>query len=175
MSMPEYIPKAIQSFNNIKPFHYAPTPALYHTPQYGKKDPQTERVDSTKPLNIAEVKRLQKITGTFLFYARAGDCTMLPACVQLAAAQADPTTAALGAADILTRYTADVPAQRLVYKACNMILYIQSDASHQFMTDSRSVAGGLILPWKSRRQNYTNQWTTVSDQQTRSQCSSLCR
>jgi hypothetical protein len=65
---------------------------------------------------------------------------MLPACVQLAAAQADPTTAALGAAGRLT----GVPAQRLVYKACDMILYIQSDASHQSMTDSRSVAGRLF-------------------------------
>ena len=144
LSMPEYIPKAIQRFNNNKTFHHAPTPALYHPPEYGKKGPQTERVDSTRPLNTAEVKRLQEITGTFLFYARAVDCTMLPACVQLAAAQADPTTAALGAADRLIRYAAGVPAQRLVYKACDMILYIQSDASHQSITDSRSVAGGLF-------------------------------
>ena len=35
-------------------------------------------------------------------------------------------------------------AQRIVYKACDMVLYIQSDASHQSIRDSRSVAGGLF-------------------------------
>jgi hypothetical protein len=115
LSIPEYIAKTIQRLDNSKPFQHAPTPALYHPSKYEKKGSPTERVDSTRPLNAAEVKRLQEITGTFLLYVRAVDCTMLPAFVQLAAAQSDPATAALGgAADRLIRYAAGVPAQHLV-------------------------------------------------------------
>ncbi len=142
--MPDSIPKVLQRFNDNKEFHHATTPGVYHPPEYGQKGPQTERVDSTRPLNAAGIKRLQEIVGAFLFYARAVDCTMLPAVVQLAAAQAHPTAAVLGAADRLMRYAAGHPVQRLIYRACDMILYIQSDASHQSMSDSRSVAGGLF-------------------------------
>jgi hypothetical protein len=100
--------------------------------------------DSTRPLNAAEIKRLQEIVGAFLFYARAVNCTLMPAVVQLAATQAHPTAAVLEAADRLMRYAAGHPAQHLIYRACDMILYIRSDASHQSMSDSRSVAGGLF-------------------------------
>jgi hypothetical protein len=75
-------------------------------------------------MNAAEIiKRLQEIVGALLFYARAVDCTMLPAVVELATAQAHPTAAVLGAADRLMRYAAGHSAQRLIYRACDMILY----------------------------------------------------
>jgi hypothetical protein len=53
----------------------------------------TNPIDTTPKLTEAQTKQLQQVVGTFLFYARAADSTILHALNALAAAQATGTQA----------------------------------------------------------------------------------
>jgi hypothetical protein len=87
---------------------------------------------------------LQEIVGSFLFYARAVDCTMLTAVNHIASMQSNPTERVMEAAKRLLQYAAAYPQHKLVYHACDMVLHIQSDASFLTRSESRSVAGGIL-------------------------------
>ena len=94
-------------------------------------------------MDAAGIKRLQEIVGVYLYYARAIDYTMLPAVTAIASEQARPTQQVMDAADRLIAYSAAYPNNRLVFTACDMVLYIQSDASYLSRSQARSVAGGI--------------------------------
>ena len=80
----------------------------------------------------------------FLYYARAVDISMLPAVTAVASEQSKPTQAVLAAAKRLIAYAASYPANEIVFSACDMILYGQSDASYLSRSNARSVAGGIF-------------------------------
>jgi hypothetical protein len=48
LSMPDYIPKVLQRFNDNKEFYHAPTPGVYHSPEYGQNGPQTGQYQTTE-------------------------------------------------------------------------------------------------------------------------------
>ena len=91
-----------------------------------------------------------QVTGTFLFYARAVDATMLTALSALASEQAHPTEATMRKCkQFLMRkckqfldYAASQEEAVLTYKASDMILAIHSDASYLSEPKARSRAGG---------------------------------
>jgi hypothetical protein len=141
--MPTYIPTALQRFGHLIR-HGAASPAVYTPPSYGSTTPQLTPVDDSAPLNAVDTKLLQEIVGVFLYYARAVDITMLPAVTAVASDQAKPTQAVLAAATRLLAYAASYPANELVFSACDMFLYGQSDASYLSRSNSRSVAGGIF-------------------------------
>jgi hypothetical protein len=143
LSMPDYIPKVLQRFAPGQTLKGVRSPAVYEPPKFGKKGPPEVQIDNSEPLNDDEVKRVQEIVGSILFYARAVDCTMLPAVQYIAARQSQPTRRIMDSCNRLLRYAAANPAQQLVFRACDMILYVHSDASHQSLPESRSVAGGI--------------------------------
>jgi hypothetical protein len=51
----------------------------------------------------------------------------------------------MAAAERLLQYAAAYPSHELVFKACDMVLYGQSDASYLSRAGGRSVAGGLLF------------------------------
>ncbi len=101
-------------------------------------------VDDSPPLSPSEVHRLQEIIGSMLFYARAVDSTMLTAVNHISSRQSCPTQEVMAAAMRLLQYAAAHPNHELVYRACDMVLYVQSDASYLSRSRARSVAGGLL-------------------------------
>lgn len=143
LSMPDYIPKMLERFFPDSPLSGASSPALYTPPDYGSHAPQLATHDDTAPLDATEIRRLQEIVGCVLFYARAVDCTMLPAITHIASDIAHPTRQVMQAAIRLLRYAASYPCHELVFNACDMQLCIQSDASYLSRTNARSVAGGI--------------------------------
>lgn len=88
-SMPQYIPKVLARFFPNEIIRGAKSPAIYTPPNYGRGD-QIEVEDTSQSLNEAEIKRLQEIIGSLLFYARAIDSTMLTAVNHLASLQSKP-------------------------------------------------------------------------------------
>jgi hypothetical protein len=65
-----------------------------HTPpKYGAKVQYAEEVKDSPPLNKEEQRYIQKVTGTFLYLARAVDSTMLTPLGAIASEQAKPTQA----------------------------------------------------------------------------------
>jgi hypothetical protein len=90
----------------------------------------TAPIDNTKPLDKHELKFVQEVLGTLLYYARAVDCTMLPAIGTLASQQANGTQATLQNVRQLLDYCATHPDATIPYSASNMVLNVESDASY---------------------------------------------
>ena len=71
-----------------------------------------------------------KIIGTFLYYSRDVDCTMLPPLNTLAEQQSNPTKSIESAITQFLDCAATDSSAIIQYKSSNMILHIDSDASY---------------------------------------------
>ena len=49
----------------------------YYTPHHNTKKVQLAKVDVSKPVTDKQIKLLQQVCNTFLYYVWALDCTML--------------------------------------------------------------------------------------------------
>jgi hypothetical protein len=105
----------------------------------------TPEPDSGLPVNPATTKRLQQIIGSFLYYGRAVESSILVALGTLASAQTKATTSTMHAANQLMDYLATHPSATIRYQASAMILAMHSDASYLSETESRSRAGGIAF------------------------------
>jgi Reverse transcriptase (RNA-dependent DNA polymerase) len=91
ISMPGYVAKALQRFEHTSPNKPQHAPHASQTPNYGAKTQETVAPDTSPLLTPDRVTRLQQIVGSFLYYARAIDSSMLVALGTLAAAQTKAT------------------------------------------------------------------------------------
>jgi hypothetical protein len=98
--------------------------------------------DTSAPLNKAEIKRVQDIVGTLLYYARAVDPTLLTALSAIAARQANGTRDVYNACHQLLDYVATHPNAGIRYQACDMILAVHTDASYLSEMGGKSRAAG---------------------------------
>ena len=80
-----------------------------------------------------------------LYYARAVDSTMLPSLNTIAATQSKSTMNTLKAVTKLLNYCASNPEASVQYKASEMILWADSDASYLSAPKARSRAGGYFF------------------------------
>jgi hypothetical protein len=142
--MPGYIAAALKRFQHPHPTRPHHSPHHWDKPNYGACAQFTDAEDTTQPLDSAGTLRLQEVVGTFLYYARALDHTMLVALGTLAAAQADGTQATMKALTHLLNYAATHPTITLRYHASDMLLRVHSDASYLSETRARSRAGGFF-------------------------------
>ena len=142
LSYPGYIAKLLAQ---IRPLGVkaAASPAIYTPPNFGSRAPQLSHVDNSAPASAAEIKDLQIIVGSLLYYARAVDATMLPAVCALASRQSNPTAATMLAAERLLGYASSHQNNTLVLRASSMLLRIHSDGSYLSRPKSGSVAGGF--------------------------------
>eukprot|EP00804_Cyclotella_cryptica_P006226 CCRYP_020767-RA/>CCRYP_020767-RA protein AED:0.16 eAED:0.16 QI:0/0/0/1/1/1/2/0/846 len=142
LSMPGYCKKAGHRFHHpvpIKPQHQ-PYP---HTPRtYGAKQQFVDTADDSALLSNTDKTFVQEVIGVFLYYARAVDCTMLPALGSLATQQAAPTQNTMSKIHQFLDYAMTHPDAMITYRASNMILAVHSDASYLSETKARSRAGG---------------------------------
>jgi hypothetical protein len=74
--MPGYISYVLSKFQHDSPTHPQHTPSRYVTPVYGAKT-QYATKDETPPLTAKQCLKIQKVTGSVLYYARAVDPTVL--------------------------------------------------------------------------------------------------
>ena len=91
--MPDYVSKALVRLQHkvAKSPQYSPhpsTPIQYNNP--GKRQYATTP-DTSPLLPHNEIKHIQSIVGSFLYYARALDSRMLPALNEISRRQATPT------------------------------------------------------------------------------------
>lgn len=120
-------------------------PAIYIPPVYGSRKQQKSIHDTSAAIVSPErKKRIQRIVGKLLYYARAVDPTMLTAINKVASSQATPTEAVERAANRLLQYAKQYPNASIVFHASDMILYAHSDASYLSETQARSRAGAVF-------------------------------
>ena len=144
LSMPGYITQALHKFQHETPKLQQHAPHKHNEVQYGRKIQLTEPADTSPPLSKDDIKRLQQIIGTLLYYARAVDSTMLVTLSDLSSAQAHGTESTNLAASQLLDYCATHSEASIRYCASEMALQIHSDASYLSVPKGRSRAGGHI-------------------------------
>eukprot|EP00957_Ditylum_brightwellii_P187944 14309649-Ditylum_brightwellii.AAC.1 len=88
--MPGYIDKARIKFGHPLPKRPQHAPHKHVPIQYGAKTQWVEE-DLTEPLKQMEIKKIQDIVGTLLYYARAVDPTLAAALSTIASQQAMTT------------------------------------------------------------------------------------
>ena len=89
-----------------------------------------EPEDSTQSLHKKQTKFIREATGTFLFYARAVDSTMLTALIAIASEQKKPTENTLKKIKQFLDYATTNSDAIITYHISNMIQAAQSYASY---------------------------------------------
>ena len=142
VSMPEYVTNALRRFQHEKPTKPQDQPYPHTPKKYGAKQQFAEPEDTSPLLTKDEKRFIQEVTGTFLFYARAVDPTMLTALSSIASEQANPTARTMEKCKQFLDYAATQGEAVITYRASDMKLAIHSDASYLSEPKARSRAGG---------------------------------
>jgi len=145
ISMPKYVHKQLVRYEHKPPRRpqncpYAPNPI-----QYGKNNQAPTPEDTSKLLDKADKKFIQQVVGSFLYYARAIDATILMALSEIAQQVSKPTENTMKRVKQFLDYMSTHPDAKIRYRASDMILNIHSDASYLSATKARSRAGGYFF------------------------------
>jgi hypothetical protein len=87
----DYVPEALARFQHRAPSKPQHQPCPHVKPNYRAKVQYTEDTDTSALLPQKDKKFIQKVIGTFLYYAQCVDSTMLVALGSIATQQANPT------------------------------------------------------------------------------------
>ena len=153
--MPGYIPKALIKFQHPHPKQAQHAPATAVPIVYGAKIQEAPK-DTSPPLAPAQIKRIQDIVGTLVYYARAVDPTLSATLSSIASRQTKGTQKLEEEVKQLLDYCATHPNSGVRYVASDMILNAHSDASYLSEPDGRSRAGGHFYLSKHNDENFNN-------------------
>ena len=136
--MPDYVQKSREHFGHQDPEHPQHYPHKYTKPVFGKRKPQAPIKNTTgEYLDEKDTKRIQEISGTYLYYGRGVDSSILPTLNEILTQQSAPTTGTTAKTDMLFDYLATHPDAKVRFYATNMYLYLESDAAHLVLPRAR--------------------------------------
>ena len=142
LSMLSYVQDALKSFHHKYPGMPQDQPHPHVKPTYGAKVHYAAGKDKSPAVSPAKKKFIQEVTGTFLYYARAIEATMIPALGSIATQHVSPTENTMKKAKHFLDYAASHPDAIIAYQASGMVLAVHSDASYLSESKARSRAGG---------------------------------
>ncbi len=149
ISMLGYIQTRLKKYEHVvpkKPQHcpYSPEPK-----QFGSKAQRPLPSNTPPLLDNKGKKRIQKITGSILYYARAVDMTVLMALSTIAMSQAKPTENTMERCVQLLNYLATHANAKIRFNASDMIMNIHLDVS--YLSESKACSracGHFFMGWK---------------------------
>eukprot|EP00804_Cyclotella_cryptica_P029279 CCRYP_011676-RA/>CCRYP_011676-RA protein AED:0.16 eAED:0.06 QI:0/0/0/1/0/0/6/0/1468 len=148
ISMPGYVTKQLTKYNHPHPKKPVNTPWEPYPIKYGHPIQETLPEDDSPLLTKQNIKHIQQIVGSFLYYARATDPTIPHALSELATQQSNATEQTLKRCHHFLDYMATHPDARIRYHASDMILNVHSDASYLSVKNAKSRAAGIFfLGW----------------------------
>jgi hypothetical protein len=142
ISMPGYIKKALAQCGHQVPKDPQHQPHKHTIPSYGATIQYAKAEDTSRPLAKDEKKYIQQIIGTFLYYGRAVDPTMLTSLSSMGSTQAESTEETMIKTHPFLDYVATHQDAIITYRASNMVLAVHSNASYLSKHKVRSQAGG---------------------------------
>jgi hypothetical protein len=77
LSMPGYIKAELHKYQHAAPARPEHAPHMWNPPLYGAKTQYVENETTSPSLSAKDVNKLQQLTGTLLYYARAVDPTLI--------------------------------------------------------------------------------------------------
>ena len=101
--------------------------------------------DTTALLTPAQIKHVQQVVGTLLYYSRAVDPTLAAALSAIAARQSQGTKAVMEACRQLLDYAATHPNATIRYCASDMILALDTDGSYLSEYGGKSRAAAYMF------------------------------
>ena len=116
-NMPGYIGEALTKYQHPKPTVPQHSPYKATTIHYGTKVQRVEE-DKSPRLTPEQIKSIQKIMGTLLYYGHAVDSTLLTFLSAIATRQSNGTHAIAKACHQLLDYVAMHPDAGICYHAC---------------------------------------------------------
>jgi hypothetical protein len=146
--MPGYIQKVFQKYKHCMPTKPQHCPYAAAPKQYGAKVRFPLPVDISPTLSPDEIKEIQHIIGSILYYAWAIDITVLMALSSIAIEQSKGTTNTMTKAKQLLDYLATYPDATMRYRASDMIMNVHFNASYLSKANVRSQAcGHFFMGW----------------------------
>jgi hypothetical protein len=144
LSMPGYIKAALHKYQHVAPARPEHATHTWNPPIYGAKTQYVEDETTSPALSDKDVNKLQQLTGTLLYYARAVDPTLIMPINVLAYEQSKATAVTSDKVIKLLNYCNTHPETKIRYHASEMILHIHSDASYLSENEAKSRAGGVF-------------------------------
>jgi hypothetical protein len=144
LSMPGYIKAALNKYQHAAPARPEHAPYTWNPPVYGAKTQYVEDETTSPELSHKYVNKLQQLTGTLLYYARAVDPTLIMPINVLASEQSRAIAVTADKVIKLLNYCSTHPETKISYHASFMILHIHSDASYLSEKEAKSRAGGFF-------------------------------
>jgi hypothetical protein len=139
--MPGYVANTLERLQHRSPAYPQYAPHQWTQPAYGQKL-QFAPIDESPKLDKTKTIYVQSCIGSFLYYARAVDATMLPAINETSGNQATPTVNTLSVCKMLMDYAATYSLAIIRYFASDMVLHIDSDAAYLVLPNARSRYAG---------------------------------
>jgi hypothetical protein len=137
-----YIKAALHKHQHPAPARPEHSPHMWNPPMYGAKTQFLIETTPSPALSDKDVNKLQQLTGTLLYYARAVDPTLIIPINILASEQSNATEVTADKVIKLLNYCNTHPETKIRYHASDMILQNHSDASYLSENESKSRAGG---------------------------------
>jgi hypothetical protein len=148
ISMPGYIKMKLQEYKHILPKKLQMCPYSPEPKKFGTEAQASLPHDSTPKLDAKGIKRVQKIMGSILYYARAVDMTVLMALSSIAVEQTKATEKTMARCTQLLDYLSGHADTKVRFHASDMILNIHSDASYLLEANARSrTCGHFFMGW----------------------------
>jgi hypothetical protein len=152
---PGYITKALNKYQHPQPTTPQHAPYKEMPIQYDTKIQKVEE-DNSPPLLAKEIKRVQDIAGTLLYYGRAVNSTLLALLSTIAARQSHGTKALQEACHQLLDYVATHTNAGIRFHASDIILAVHTDASYLSEPGGKSRAAGHFYITKRNNEDFNN-------------------
>jgi hypothetical protein len=158
LSMPGYIKAALHKYQHPAPEQPEDSLHTWNPPIYGAKTQFVSNPTPSPALSDKDINKLQQLTGTLLYYARAVDPTLIMPINVLASEQSNATEETADKVIKLINYCNTHPETKIRYHASDMILHIHSDASYLSESEAKSRAGGVFYMGNATKhdKNLTN-------------------
>ncbi len=145
IEMPPYMAKQLLRYEHPHPSKLQHCPYNPNPIKYGQDNQATDPIDTSPKLNEANIKCIQQIVGSFLYYACAVNPIILMALSAITSQQALPTKDTNNHVNQFLDYMATHPGAKIQYCASDMVLNVHSNASYLSALNVQSCAGGYFF------------------------------
>jgi hypothetical protein len=149
-----YIKKLLQKYKHCVPPKPQHCPYSLSPKQYGAKAQPPIPVNISPKLSPADIKEIQQVIGSILYYVWAIDISVLMALSSIAIEQTKGTTNTMEKAKKLLDYLATNPNATIRFHASDMIMKVHSNASYLSEANAQSRACNyFFMGWTAKDGN----------------------
>ena len=146
--MPDYIKKKMQKYNHVVPTRLQNCPYSPKPKQFRSEAQAPLPTNESPKLDAKDIKRIQQIVRSILYYTHAVDMTVLLALSTIAINQTKTTKRTMDQCIQLLDYLASNQDSKVRFHASDMVMNIHSDASYLSELGAQSRAcGNFFMGW----------------------------